>query len=137
MQRAADQWRRRDGCPVSQGWDVCEDELLLTGWARRRRVIVMRRMRKSNLVVETQRAGRGKARHEPRLQGSMLILDPAVTQSAPVVAEALSWSNRHAATLCPNFSPMIAPACRSNPWRKVSSLKRARTSLRARCPIWT
>jgi hypothetical protein len=26
------QWRRRDWCNVGQGWDACEDTLLLTGW---------------------------------------------------------------------------------------------------------
>ena len=58
------QWSRRDWCAVGQGWDACEDELLLTGWTRRRRVIVMRRVRKTDLVVETKRAGRGKGKDQ-------------------------------------------------------------------------
>src|SRR5882724_4665820 len=58
------QWSRRDGCAVGQGWEACEDTLLLTGWTRRRRVIVMRRVRKTDLVIETQRAGRGKGKDQ-------------------------------------------------------------------------
>jgi len=56
------QWGRRDWCPVGQGWDACEDTLLLTGWTQRRRVIVMRRVRKIDLIVEVKRAGRPKAK---------------------------------------------------------------------------
>ena len=52
------QWTRRDWCSVGQGWDACEDELRLTGWTQRRRVIVMRRVRKTDLVVEAKRGGR-------------------------------------------------------------------------------
>jgi hypothetical protein len=58
------QWQRRDWCNVGQGWDACEDVLLLTGWTQRRRVIVMRRVRKTDLVVETKRAGRGKGKDQ-------------------------------------------------------------------------
>ena len=58
------QWRRRDWSNLGQGWDACEDELLLTGWTRRRRVIVMRRVRKTDLVVQTQRAGRRKGKDQ-------------------------------------------------------------------------
>ena len=47
---------------MGQGWDACEDDLKLTGWTRRRRVIVMRRVRKTDLVVEAKRAGRPKAK---------------------------------------------------------------------------
>jgi hypothetical protein len=57
------QWPRRDWYPVGQGWEACEDELLLMGWTRRRRVVVMRRVRKTDLVVETKRRpGRPKAK---------------------------------------------------------------------------
>ena len=53
------QWQQhRDWCSVGQGWEACEDVLLLTGWTQRRRVIVMRRVRKTDLVVEAKRAGR-------------------------------------------------------------------------------
>lgn len=48
------QWRRRDWCSVGQGWEACEDGLRLTGWTERRRVIVMRRVRKTDLVVEVK-----------------------------------------------------------------------------------
>jgi hypothetical protein len=52
------QWTRRDWCSLGQGWDACEDELRLTGWTQRRRVIVMRRVRKTDLVVQAKRGGR-------------------------------------------------------------------------------
>ena len=58
------QWQRRDWCNVGQGWDACEDTLLLTGWSVRRRVIVMRRVRKSDLLVEVKRAGRPKRKDQ-------------------------------------------------------------------------
>ena len=48
------QWTRRDWRPVGQGWDACEDDLRLTGWTQRRRVIVMRRVRKTDLIVQAQ-----------------------------------------------------------------------------------
>jgi hypothetical protein len=62
------QWRRSDWCNVGQGWEACEDELLLTGWSRRRRVIVMRRARKTDLVVEAKRAGRGKGKDQAQAE---------------------------------------------------------------------
>ena len=52
------QWGRCDWYPVGQGWDACEDTLRLTGWTQHRRVIVMRRVRKTDLVVEAKRPGR-------------------------------------------------------------------------------
>ena len=68
------QWTRRDWTSVGQGWDACEDGLRLTGWTQSRRVIVMRRVRKLDLIVEVQgevkvkvkvkvkRNGRGKGK---------------------------------------------------------------------------
>ena len=56
------QWARRDWCDVGQGWQACEDVLSLTGWSQQRRVIVMRRVRKLDLIVEAKRGGRGKDR---------------------------------------------------------------------------
>ena len=68
------QWTRRDWASVGQGWDACEDVLRLTGWTQSRRVIVMRRVRKLDLIVEVQaevhaeakgqlkRGGRGKSK---------------------------------------------------------------------------
>lgn len=46
------QWRRQDWCEMGQGWTGCEDELRLSGWSAKRRVIVMRRQRKTDLVLE-------------------------------------------------------------------------------------
>ena len=53
------QWARRDWCDVGQGWQACEDVLSLTGWSQQRRVIVMRRVRKLDLIVEAKRSARG------------------------------------------------------------------------------
>jgi hypothetical protein len=46
------QWRRQDWSDMGQGWSGCEDELRLSGWSTKRRVIVMRRQRKTDLVLE-------------------------------------------------------------------------------------
>lgn len=52
------QWSRADWVAVGQGWQACEDKLRLMGWSRQRRVIVMRRERPIDLVVETKKRGR-------------------------------------------------------------------------------
>ena len=62
------QWQRRDWCNVGQGWQACEDALLLMGWSRRRRVIVMRRVRKAELVIEAKRGGRPKAKDQAQIE---------------------------------------------------------------------
>jgi hypothetical protein len=46
------QWRRPDWSDMGQGWTGCEDELRLSGWSTKRRVIVMRRQRRTDLVLE-------------------------------------------------------------------------------------
>ena len=56
------QWTRRDWRSVGQGWEACEDVLRLMGWTEQRRVIVMRRVRKLDLLVEAKRSGRGKGK---------------------------------------------------------------------------
>jgi hypothetical protein len=62
------QWSRRDWCAVGQGWDACEDDLKLTGWSQRRRVIVMRRVRKTDLIVEVKHRGRPKAKDQAQAE---------------------------------------------------------------------
>lgn len=52
------QWQRQVWSEMGQGWQGCEDELRLSGWSARRRVIVMRRQLKSELVLA--RKGKGK-----------------------------------------------------------------------------
>lgn len=52
------QWRRREWCDVGQGWQACDDSLKLTGWTSARRVIVMRRAIKDNLVAEATKPKR-------------------------------------------------------------------------------
>ena len=66
------QWTRRDWCNVGQGWDACEDALRLTGWTQRRRVIVMRRVRKTDLVVEAKRPGR---KSKDQVQAELHFID--------------------------------------------------------------
>ena len=60
------QWTRCDWGSVGQCWEACEDVLRLTGWTQSRRVIVMRRVRKLDLIVEVKgevkRGGRGKGK---------------------------------------------------------------------------
>lgn len=63
------QWTRRDWTSVGQGWDACEDVLRLTGWTQSRRVIVMRRVRKLDLIVEVQGEVKGKVKRSGRGKG--------------------------------------------------------------------
>lgn len=46
------QWGRDDWSDMGQGWSGCADELRLSGWSTKRRVIVMRRERKTDLLLE-------------------------------------------------------------------------------------
>ena len=67
------QWVRRDWCDLGQGWQGCEDTLKLTGWTQPRRVVVMRRERKADLIVEVKRKGRGK--REEKAQAELCFID--------------------------------------------------------------
>ncbi|MFN7883646.1 MAG: transposase, partial [bacterium] len=60
------QWRRQTWCELGQGWQGCEDELRLLGWSRARRVIVMRRARTLDVLVQTRRR-RGRAQGQTEL----------------------------------------------------------------------
>ncbi len=62
------QWRQRDWCDIGQGWQACEDVLRLMGWSQQRRVIVMRRVRKIDLIIEPKRGGRGKGHDQPQTE---------------------------------------------------------------------
>ncbi|MCD6027763.1 MAG: transposase family protein [Solimicrobium sp.] len=53
-------WGRDAWCNVGQGWQAREDQLQLMGWSQSRRVIVLRRQIKGELLVETKSRGRGK-----------------------------------------------------------------------------
>ena len=66
--RVQRQWTRRDGRSVGQGWDACEDVLRLAGWTGARRVIVMRRVRKLDLIIEAKRGGRGKGKDQSQAE---------------------------------------------------------------------
>jgi len=46
------QWARQNWSDMGQGWTGLEAELRLSGWSTKRRVIVMRRQRKAELVLE-------------------------------------------------------------------------------------
>lgn len=54
------QWQRQTWSEMGQGWQGCEDELRLSGWSSKRRVIVMRRQLKMEVVLERQSKGRDK-----------------------------------------------------------------------------
>ncbi|MGA7951357.1 MAG: transposase [Thiobacillaceae bacterium] len=53
-------WRHGDWTNVGQGFDVVEGELQLSGWSAARRVVVLRRRIKEDLVVETSSEGQQK-----------------------------------------------------------------------------
>ena len=46
------QWQRQDWVNRGQGWQGCEDQLRLSGWSMSRRVIILRRECKVDLVLE-------------------------------------------------------------------------------------
>lgn len=69
-------WQRDDWSPVGQGWQACEDELRLMGWTRKRRVVVMRRQRPMDLIVEKPTAlKRGRPRKSPPDQAELHFID--------------------------------------------------------------
>jgi hypothetical protein len=55
------QWARQDWQPVGQGWEAVEDQLKLQGWSKARRVVVLRRPTKGDLLVTAKKKGRQKA----------------------------------------------------------------------------
>ncbi|MDP1692358.1 MAG: hypothetical protein Q8L49_10500 [Burkholderiaceae bacterium] len=66
------QWQRDDWTAVGQGWQACEDTLRLMGWSRKRRVVVMRRQRPMDLVVETPtQVKRGRPHKNPPEQAEL------------------------------------------------------------------
>ncbi len=62
------QWQRQDWSPMGQGWQGCEDQLRLSGWSTKRRVIVMRRERKIDLVLE-------RKSQDKSVQAELLFID--------------------------------------------------------------
>lgn len=75
------QWRRGDWCDVGQGWQACDDSLTLTGWTQARRVIVMRRAVKDNLVAEVMKPKRAGAKSARKGKQACLQF---VDENAPV-----------------------------------------------------
>jgi len=57
------QWTRRTWSEMGQGWQGCEDELRLSGWSAKRRVIVMRRQLKIDAVLERKSSNLGKGKN--------------------------------------------------------------------------
>jgi hypothetical protein len=79
------QWRRRAWCDVGQGWQACDDSLTLTGWTQARRVIVMRRALKDNLVAEVTKPKRTGARSAKKgQQASRQACLHFVDENAPI-----------------------------------------------------
>ena len=54
------QWTRQTWSDMGQGWQGCEDDLRLSGWSSKRRVIVMRRQLKMNALLERKNNNNGK-----------------------------------------------------------------------------
>jgi hypothetical protein len=50
------QWTRQDWSDMGQGWTGLQSELRLSGWSVKRRAIVMRRPKKTDLVLERKSA---------------------------------------------------------------------------------
>jgi hypothetical protein len=75
------QWRRGDWCDAGQGWQACDDRLTLTGWTRTRRVIVMRRAVRANLVAEVTKPKRAGAKSAKKGKQACLQF---VDENAPV-----------------------------------------------------
>lgn len=66
------QWRRNDWCDVGQGWQACDDRLTLSGWTQARRVIVMRRAVKANLVAEVTKSKRAGTKSSRQIKQACL-----------------------------------------------------------------
>jgi hypothetical protein len=47
------QWSRTDWQPVGQGWEAVEDQLKRQGWSKTRRVVILRRAAKGDLLATT------------------------------------------------------------------------------------
>jgi Transposase DDE domain group 1 len=55
------QWSRMDWQPVGQGWEAVEDQLKLQGWSQTRRVVVLRRAAKGDLLAAAKKTRRKAA----------------------------------------------------------------------------
>lgn len=65
-------------CESGQGWEACEEKLRLEGWTKLRRVVVMRREIKGDLIVEikTKKSGRKKQNDDTEsAQKSLAFID--------------------------------------------------------------
>jgi hypothetical protein len=57
------QWQQGEWVNVGQGFDAVESTLKLTGWSHARRVVVLRRLVKGSLAVETNDEGQQQSLH--------------------------------------------------------------------------
>lgn len=62
------QWARQDWQAVGQGWEAVEDQLKLQGWSKSRRVVVLRRATKGDLLVTAK-----KARKKAAIPGQQML----------------------------------------------------------------
>jgi hypothetical protein len=74
-------WPAAGWCNVGQGWEAHEDQLKLDGWTKTRRVIVMRRPVKADLLVETTKRKRARrtstaTKGTKPEQASLELIDP-------------------------------------------------------------
>lgn len=62
------QWARQDWQAVGQGWEAVEDQLKLQGWSKTRRVVVLRRATKGDLLVTAK-----KTRKKAAIPGQQML----------------------------------------------------------------
>jgi len=62
------QWARQDWQAVGQGWEAVEDQLKLQGWSKSRRVVVLRRATKGDLLVTAK-----KTRKKAAIPGQQML----------------------------------------------------------------
>lgn len=73
-------WKQRNWSNAGQGWEACEDHLKLTGWTEARRVVVMRRPVRVELVVEVSKSKKGRKKAAELAQTELCLMD----ENAPV-----------------------------------------------------
>jgi hypothetical protein len=74
------QWQQRTWADLGQGWEGCEEHLKLMGWKQQRRVIVLRRAIRVEVLVE-RAARRGRKRKVPE-QGCLQFIAPDTADKA-------------------------------------------------------
>jgi len=94
-------WRREEWCDAGAGMEAAQAELKLTGWEHARRVIVMRRAIRGDLVARQQqrraRGGRGKQQSlsfAEGTQGLRLYEYEVLVTNTALAIESVGWLYR-------------------------------------------